>query len=208
MCNKNETNSFEFLKLAYQEARDEIAERNLVRERLMQMYIFGSITLVGAAFTATRGGIELGQWKFAAPSFFALCISIQIWFQVLTVERLAEFIRTDINSALIHLKAWAPHWDWRVRNSDDERGKTLSRKVSQMVVLHVPSFGYVVIGWISLIRTEGWQWSDSDWPLVLATVFALAAIYFSWTAYSVRKLNDVPPAAADWYKTVDPRRAN
>lgn len=171
-----------------------------VREKLTNGYLIAAIALF-TAFAASAGqGKPLPMAVFFVSPVFALIMAVQISGQVKTIQKLASFLRFELNEFLIRNNAWAPHWDWHTRYKDRQGGfeetidrwKSLDRALSQFAALHVPSFLSVTLftyRFTAAVHSKAGKLEEGFlifFLLILSWVVFFAAMFVSWLSYKAR----------------------
>ena len=155
-----------FALASFVDARQEILKRLELRERLIEVYFIGSIALFGALATLNQVQGQLQPALFLLSPLLALVISFRLRSHVDSTEGLAEFIRRDLNLALLQTESWAPYWDWsthadkKVPRTGRYSGKKKSgRFVSEWMSLHFVCF----VSMIYLFFATDQMASDPVW---------------------------------------------
>ncbi len=201
----NDSKAVDFAIKAYESARAEIMHRMEVRERLTQSYLIASITLLIAFAGAAGEGKPLPIWSFIISPLLALIVAVQISGQVKSIEKVANFIRFDLNDFFVDNKAWAPHWDVHTKQDGAaiDKEKTKFRFASQFMGLHFPSVAAVMSYGYRLFFAEGpaaestttegtanlgTAYGTIDYLLwILALFLIVSAVWTSFQTYEVRK---------------------
>ncbi len=199
---RDDGKSLEFLQMAFSDARSEIAKRMEFRERLQEVYILGSISLlVGfvAAKAALRADFPL-EILLISP-LFALVISAQLKSHVESIENLAEFIRRGVNPLLMTLGAWSPYWDFYTRqNPKIEEGKTAQRIIAQLIGIHLPSFLSLAFYTFEVSQIGSKATAFQIVTFIIACAMFFAALRNTMKSYDKRKetLKNPVPAPKWW----------
>ena len=220
--------TFEFALAAYQDARGEILKRLEFREKIVEIYVVGSIAfLAGLAsfnglFAPDPSQPSLPLYLYLLSPLFSLITSIQLMAHIQSTEKLAQHIRWEVNPVLVLTGGWAPYWDWSSRQTDSkggmtdrakktkrakmtERAKTIGKFLSQFVSIHLPSFVCLVLYFFNLPSGAICSFSrDGNLFLGGGVVFCLA-IWATWLGYAERfetmKHGVVP--SPEWWKSPD-----
>ncbi|WP_171100947.1 hypothetical protein [Ruegeria sp. HKCCD7255] len=180
---------------SFQDARAEILMRLGFREKLVEIYMVGSVALVTALIAARQYGIPMEA--YAISSVFSLVVAVQIRAHVDAVEKLANFIRWQLNPYWIENKNWAPTWDWYTRQGNVEEQKTFLRSASQAISIHLPSFSSLVI-YAYVLSTGEWKgWTPPTIWFVSIALFVIA-VETTRRTYKSRKNQPSPATPECW----------
>ncbi|MEM9360863.1 MAG: hypothetical protein AAGB04_32230 [Pseudomonadota bacterium] len=206
---RKDERAFEFVKIAFADARAEITSRLAMREKIVEVYLVSSISLMGALLVAARLLPELPVVVYIVAPILSLSMSMLIRSHYVAMEKLSEFIRYDLNKELIRLGAWSPYWDYFNRKGDTGIGTSLdknrSRWLAHAVSMHAPSaismsfFFYFAFEF----ENSNLSWNDVLWTWnAFAFTVALAIfVYALWCTFctlTIRR-DDETAAVPDWF---------
>ncbi|MBY6121839.1 hypothetical protein KUV64_22140 [Mameliella alba] len=206
---KNEERAFDFLKLAFSDARGEIISRLAMREKIVEVYLVSSISLMGVLLVAARLIPELPVFVYIVAPILSMSMSMLIRSHYIAMEKLSEFIRYDLNQELISLGGWSPYWDYFNRKGDTGIGtsldKTRARWLAHAVSMHAPSAISMCFFFYFAFEVEN---SNLEWTEVICTfdafTFYVAVVIFAYALWctfctlTVRKDARVP-SVPTWY---------
>lgn len=173
---------FELAKIAFQDARSEISSRLAMRERVVEIYVVGSITLFSGLLIAIRLGANLPPFAFAASPLLAFVCALLLKAHYVTMERLSQFIIIDLNKEFCALGCFVPTWDTFNRSGTDQTGTKTDqvnwRWAAHIIAIHLPSVLTVLsLGFYVYERNIAQQGNIFDIPIfIVSLVVLLSAI--------------------------------
>jgi len=185
-----------FALAAFQDARSEILQRLSMREKIVEVYIVSSISLLGAFLVAARLLDDFPNEVYIVAPVLSLSMSLLIKSHYVAMEKLSEFIRTDLNQTFVFLRGWVPYWDfynrYQVQGPGTRLDKSRSRWIAHICAIHFPTtISMTFFGFSVFSCSCGLANATNRTPTFEQVVFGLAILVFVWAIHCTTSMINV-----------------